>query len=1265
MTYPWSWLKFPDPCCIIAGEFPCWKRHRSPTNWQTTSSGFFGRKLSTVTTRVRDSARLSPPQRTFEAAVVGPRLSGGHVSVYVLRSKTLGWFYAGSTSEFARQVEKHDADATPGDPALDATLNSRIGARCGFSRCMIPAMASTGQQPELLNIQLLVDSIPALIHTARPDGYLDYFNKPWLDYLGATLGDVTGWNWTAFIHPEDVEGIVAKWRACLATGETFEYETRVRRANGEYRWMYHCKVPLRDANGSILKWYGSSLDIEERKTADEQLRRNAQELQRSEFYLAEGQRLGHMGSWAFDADEFDYWSPELFRMHGLGPASKPPSVQEYLDRVHPHDRESMANLIKEIVAKGLPFDATMRIVRPDGEVRYIRCVGVPFVENRILKKYVGSAIDVTEHELLAEELRHREAYLAEAQRLSHTGSFGWKASSGEIFWSDESFRIFECDPKSKPTLEFVLSRVHPDDREMVQQEIDQATRVAKGFDFENRLLLPDGSIKYVHVTAHPLRDSAGTLEFVGAVTDITDHKRAEESVRRSEAYLAEAQRLSHTGSWAWSPDTDVRHWSEECYRVLGFDPPDGVPRMEELIQRIHPDDQPAFRKSAERAKHSKLDEEVDYRIVHPGGAVRDIHSIGHPVFSPSGDLIEYTGTVIDVTERKRAEEELRRSEMELKKAFDEIKKSEADLLEGQKLSHMGSWRHDVLTGIVTVSPEVHRIFDIRPGEDASTAGFHFGRIHPEDRPMEAQRYELANLAKTGFESDYRIVLPDGSIKYVHNVGHPVLNESGDTREFVGTVIDVTERKRIEEELRRSELELRQMLDLAPQQVAVYGPNRERLYANRVALDYFGLSLEEWQQSAGRDKYFHPDDHGQIDGFFDRAVARSSSDELELRLRKSDGSYRWFLARLNPVLDEKGQITRWYVASTDIEDRKRAEERLQHENVALREEIDKASMFEEIVGTSKPLKAVLSRIAKVAPTESTVLIVGETGTGKELIARALHKRSQRSGRAFVSVNCAAIPRDLIASELFGHEKGAFTGAIQRRLGRFELADGGTIFLDEVGELLPDTQVALLRVLQEREFERVGGAQPIHVDVRVIAATNRDLRATVASGTFRQDLFYRLNVFPIDVPPLRERKDDILMLVEYFVQRYATKAGKNIRSIDKMTLDLLQSYEWPGNIRELQNVIERSVILSPGEVFSVDESWLSNEPSRPASRVKELALFKGEVEHRSEKEIIEAALAETRGRVSGPDGAAAKLGIPPSTLDHRIKALRIHKNLFRFR
>src|SRR6202047_3150339 len=495
---------------------------------------------------------------------------------------------------------------------------------------MMPSMASSSQGSERLNAQLLVDSIPALIHTGRPDGHLDYFNKPWLEFLGVSLDQVTGWNWTAFIHPEDLDGIVTKWRGSLATGEIFEYETRVRRANGEYRWMFHRKVPLRDANGNIVKWYGSSLDIEERKAAEEKIREQETELRKllnliphhvcvfgpdggpiyanqgvqeyfgvdadqlvaesrinfvhpddrehflaerkkglltgvshesearllrhdgtfrwflfrriplkddrghilrwygtatdiedrkraeekvktSEFYLAEGQRLAHMGSWAFDPDGFYYWSPELFRMHGLDPAGKPPSVPEYLDRVHPHDRESMADLIKGILAEASPFDAIKRIVRPNGEVRYIRCVGAPVAENQSLKEYVGSAIDVTEQELLTQELRRREAYLAEAQRLSLTGSFGGKPDRGEIVWSDETYRIFEYDRAEKPTLDMVFQRMHPHDRARAQQVIEGVSR-STDFEHEYRLVMPSRAIKHIHVRAHALPDSCGNIE---------------------------------------------------------------------------------------------------------------------------------------------------------------------------------------------------------------------------------------------------------------------------------------------------------------------------------------------------------------------------------------------------------------------------------------------------------------------------------------------------------------------------------------------------------------------------------------------------------------------------------------------------------------------------------------------------------------------------------------------------------------------------------
>jgi PAS domain S-box-containing protein len=581
-------------------------------------------------------------------------------------------------------------------------------------------------------LRRLIDTTPALIHTGRADGYLDYFNRGWLNYLGATLDDVCGWRWRDFIHPDDVDELVGKWRAAIASGEPFVCESRVRRADGEYRWFLHQKVPVKDEHGNVTKWQGASIEIEDRKRAEDALRRS-------------------------------------------------------------------------------------------------------------------------------------ERFLAEAQRLSKTGSFIWNTATGELVWSEEIYRLHEIDSTIKPTLDLASKRVHPDDRPLLEQTIGSASAKGEALDLDLRLLMPNGSIKYVHILARAVGQKSGGFEYVGTGMDVT------------------ATRL----------------------------------------------------------------------------------------------------------------------------AFQEIQKI-----------------------------------------------------------------------------------------------------------------------------------------------------KDQLYK---------------------------------------------------------------------------------------------------ENIAFKEEIDQSSMFEEIVGTSQPLRRVLAHVEKVAPTESTVLVTGETGTGKELIARAIHKRSTRADRPFIRVNCAAIPQSLVASELFGHEKGAFTGATQRRHGRFEMADGGTLFLDEIGELPADTQISLLRVLQEKEIERIGGDQVIPVDVRIIAATNRDLQSAIDEGTFREDLFYRLNVFPIEMPSLRERKGDITLLVGYLTERYASRAGKKIKQIAKRTLGLLLEYEWPGNIRELQNLVERAVILCDSDTLSIDETWLKRSHQHSAAQGVPV---ESPLEHR-EKEVIEEALAACKGRVAGPSGAATRLGIPRSTLESRIKSLRIDK------
>jgi formate hydrogenlyase transcriptional activator len=733
----------------------------------------------------------------------------------------------------------------------------------------------------------------------------------------------------------------------------------------------------------------------------------------------------------------------------------------------------------------------------------------------VLELLASQAAISLENASLYSGLQRSEAYLNQGQSISHTGSFGWSVFSGEIHWSNETFDIFEYDRSVKPTLELVFERMHPDDRDPVQQALDQAINGKTDFDIEHRLQMPGDRVKHLHVIARASNTASGNLEFVGAVTDVTAAKQAVEALRRSEQHLREVIETIPAMAWTALPDGSI-----------------------DFVSR---------------------------------------------------SWLEYTGFSMD---------------------------------------------------------------------DWLAAGWRMA-AHPEDTDRTAEKWHAALETGEPYECEIRTRTARGSYRWCLSRVVPLRDESGRIVKWYGTNTDIEDRKRAEEVLRESERSVRLIVDGIAGLVAIMAPDGQVEFVNNQTLEYFGRTPDELKGWATSDAV-HPDDLPQVVAAWTHSVETGDTFDIDERLRGADGAYRWFHIRGLPLRDAEGRIIRWYNLITDIDERKRAEAKLQDENVALREEIAKASMFEEIVGTSSPLQTVLSRISKVAPTDSSVLITGETGTGKELVARAIHRRSRRSSHAFVSVNCAAIPRDLVASELFGHEKGAFTGATQRRLGRFELAEGGTIFLDEVGELPAETQIALLRVLQEHEFERVGGTGPIRTNVRVIAATNHDVEAAIGAGTFRSDLFYRLNVFPLEVPTLRERREDIPLLVEYFIDRFARKAGKKFQAVSKKSLDHLESYPWPGNIRELQNVIERSVIVCETENFSVDESWLSR---RPLSTELDRGLGLSRKPPSREKTIIEAALAECGGQVSGPSGAATKLGIPGSTLESKIKSLKINKNCFK--
>jgi formate hydrogenlyase transcriptional activator len=538
-------------------------------------------------------------------------------------------------------------------------------------------------------------------------------------------------------------------------------------------------------------------------------------------------------------------------------------------------------------------------------------------------------------------------------------------------------------------------------------------------------------------------------------------------------------------------------------------------------------------------------------------------------------------------------------------------------------------------------------------------------IHPDDRDEHVRRWRMSVACGEPSISESRFRGANGEYRWMlhHTVAHR--DGTGNIVRWFGSSVDIEDLKRAEAKIRSSEKELRTIIETIPAYVWTSTPDGAIDLTTHSRFDRSGFGGAQALGWAWADNV-HEDDRERAVDTWRQALATGEPLDQELRMRDEHGEYRCIIARAVPLRDERGAIVKWYGTLTNIDDRKRAEDELKKlkdqlfkENIALRDEISEASMFEEIVGSSAPLRRVLALVEKVAITDSTVLITGETGTGKELIARAIHKRSPRASRPFVTVNCGAVPPSLITSELFGHEKGAFTGAVQRHLGRFELAEGGTILLDEVGELPHEAQVALLRVLQERSFERVGGNKLIEVDVRVIAATNRDLTDAIEDGAFRRDLYYRLSVFPIRMPPLRERVGDIPLLVEYLAGRYAARMGKKITSVSRRTLDVLTAYAWPGNVRELQNVLQRAVILCDSGTLEVDETWLADRLSKKASESRGI----GRPSFREEKEMVERALAESHGRVAGPHGAATKLGIPRSTLESRIRSLDIDKHRFR--
>jgi PAS domain S-box-containing protein len=898
-----------------------------------------------------------------------------------------------------------------------------------YNQLMASATDGSSRPEQALDVRLVVDTIPALAWSSAPDGSVDFVNQRWLKYTGLSPESSYGWGWQTAIHSQDFSELLVKWEALLSSDNAGECEVRLRRFDGVFRWFLFRREPLRDESHSVIRWYGTGIDIHDAKQT--QTLRTAEK--RTLEMIANGANLSDV-------------------------------LNDLCSAIDDH------------------ASATSFVCLMDGDGNQLLPIAGPHVPPTFATAITPWPIG------------------------PNRGSCGTAAFT------------------------------------------------------KNRVVIPD-------ISNDPLwPDEARSLA------------------------------LSHGFCAAWS---------------------------EPLISQ---------------------DGEVlgTFCISYPQRRTPDQQDL---------ELIEGAGHIARIAiERQRSQKALRT-------ALDEIKNSEVKLRQVIDTIPTMVWRNLPDGSKDFLNKRWHDYTGLS-AEESYGWGWQ-AAVHPEDLPSLLERWRQFRASEEPGEIEVRVRRYDGVYRRFLIRAEPFRDETGQIIRWYGTSTDIEALKQTEEKLREDERELRRITDAIPQTIVVLDEAGTTVYANQATLDYTGLTAGDVLAPQFRERIFHPDDLERLRDERTAALGRGLPFEVEQRALRRDGQYRWFLIRYNPFRNEQGQVIRWYATGTDIDDRVRAEERTRNENLALREQIDRDSMFEDIVGSSEALRKVLRQVAKVAPSDSTVLILGETGTGKELIARAVHRRSSRSERAFIGVNCAAIPPSLIASELFGHEKGAFTGATQRRLGRFESANGGTIFLDEVGDLPPEIQIALLRVLQEREIERVGSNKPIPVDVRVLAATHRDLDTLVAEGQFRQDLLYRLSVVPIRMPSLCERADDIPLLVDYFIGRLGKKAGKKFRTIDEKTVELFEAYEWPGNVRELQNVIERAVILSEGDIFSVDETWLKRQP--PQSAGPTVALNKAL--HRQEKALIEAALAESGGRVSGPGGAATKLGIPRPTLDARIKRLGIDKYRFK--
>jgi PAS domain S-box-containing protein len=1088
--------------------------------------------------------------------------------------------------------------------------------------------------------KLVLSSTDDAIICTNVKGEITFWNKSAVNTFGYSREEVIGKSCSVIYSEEDLLSTNSKLQRVLK-GENFSNDETIYLDKARNKVYALCTIKgIKNEQGEVYQVVAIAKNITKKKSVEIKLKETL-----SQNQLAID--VSKLGVWQLNVASGELlWNDQHLGFYGITSEEFSNDLEGFRDQLHTDDKDYVDSRFREVFEGKSVQGVNFRIIRPNDDIRYLSGSAAPIIIEGELVKVIGVIQDITARKTTEEDLKESLSRFNLAVDISKLGVWELNVDSGELLWNDQHLEFYGITREEfSNDLEGFRDQLHPDDKNYVDSRFQEVFEGKSVQDVNFRIIRPNGDIRYLSASAKPVFIDGKLIKLIGVNQDVTNQKIVEENLKETLSRLNLAVDTAKLGVWTLDLKTGELDWNDRLFEIYGVNPSEFNPTQQAFEKMLHPEDLESIMGDQENLSHGESRSDLEFRIIRPNNEVRYITGTVSPVFV-DGEMGKLIGFNNDVTERKIDEENLKETLSRLNLAVDTAK--------------LGIWSLDVMTGELLWNDEMFEIFATDPSEFDKTMDSFTKRVHPEDLEDVNGTMGIVLQNKSIFNVYFRIIRPNGKLRYIEASATPVFVD-GKLDKVIGINRDITERKKAEKKLKESEARNRLFTQNVPDFLLQIDSTGKINYINKTLeglqpKDVIGSSVYSWIPKKFIEK---------LKDKLEKVFSDGDDEIMEYPGNGLEGEPIWVEFKIGP-LEKSGIITRVIIVSRDITNRKIVElnlnralkenielkQQIEAENIYLKEELKLESSFNEIVGCSKSLKKVLKQVEQVAKTDSTVLVLGETGTGKELIARAIHIASDRKDKSMVKVNCSALPADLIESELFGHEKGAFTGAINRKVGRFELANGGTIFLDEIGDFPISLQTRLLRVLQESEFERVGGEKTIKVDVRVITATNRNLAEQVLENKFRKDLYYRLNVFPITCPPLRDRVDDIQSLVHHFINKYNHKVNNKIKSVNKKTIERLMDYNWPGNIRELENVIERAVILSDGGQLQLGK-WFKG------SSIENVASDDLRTLETMECDYIIKVLEKTNWKIRGKNGAAEILGMQPTTLESRMKKRGIRR------